>query len=44
MDFSTPKAAPGTLQRVRRKTRKLIGASASKPASQTYPDKMGQTA
>jgi NAD(P)H dehydrogenase (quinone) len=44
MDFSTPESRARHLQRVRRKTRKLIGASASKPASQTYPDKMGQTA
>jgi NAD(P)H dehydrogenase (quinone) len=43
--FPRRKAAPGTLQRVRRKMRKLIGASTSrKPASQPYPNKVGQTA
>lgn len=44
MDFSTPHSRARHLQRVRRKTRKLIGASARKPASQTYPDNMGQAA
>lgn len=44
MDFSTPASRARHLERVRLKTRKLIGAPAKQSVDQPYPGKVEQTA